>query len=621
MFNIPTWRQRPETKPQAYVTAAIVINSVFAIGIAGLHTQLLRASFFRPVFFQDMLPWVIALNLVSATLLTVFYDKADARCRKLVSADLVVSVVPFLLFACLRIRTDRQMVFFGFVYTLFIFGHCAVFVSYAFTRTLISGPIELSRCWIFATTVAIYIAITPWVVATSWPNGDEPAYLMLMQSLGADHDFDLANNYAHHDYKQFFPPVLPGSEAGYSLAARMNDTMTAIGQQHETILNQSGQEMPVHDVGQPLLLLPGYSLGGRMGATVEVNIISALLAVGIFQLSWQISGSRAKAFWSWALFAFTCPLLVYTSELWVEAVGACLTVWAVTALHLFLKTGKWSLLLGAGLLAAVMPWICIRFWALAGPLLGMIALYILLTRNRRATLRSLLDLAAISIPMILSFALFAWFDTIHYGTWKPNAGYLIWGSQHPQFSFHPGIGLLGVFLDRCQGLLPVAPVYALGFAGACELLRRRSWETALLLFPAAIYLVFVESSAHWWGDLSPNARFAVAGIAIAPALASLVLGKRTRSLALGLALWGWVVALITTAVPLTRWPSLWDDRNGGISDFLREHGIVDMMKLFPSWRRAEPLDYATTFLWLVLIFSSAWWLVATSKSPSTKNEL
>jgi ABC-type polysaccharide/polyol phosphate transport system ATPase subunit len=113
----------------------------------------------------------------------------------------------------------------------------------------------------------------------------------------------------------------------------------------------------------------------------------------------------------------------------------------------------------------------------------------------------------------------------------------------------------------------------------------------------------------------------VAGIAIAPALASLVISKRIRLLALGLAFWGWAIALITTAVPLTRWSSLWDPRKSGLTDFLHEHGIVDVMAVFPSWRRAGPLDIVETIIWLMLITWSVYWMVVTSKSRPTEDKL
>ena len=122
----------------------------------------------------------------------------------LIAADAVVSLLVFALFACLRVPPDRQLHCFGFVYAALVFGHGAVLVLYAF-----AGPtsVRAVRAWVFASSLVIYGAITPWVATVSWPNGDEPAYLMLTQSLYADHDFDLSNNYARGDYKQLFPPT------------------------------------------------------------------------------------------------------------------------------------------------------------------------------------------------------------------------------------------------------------------------------------------------------------------------------------------------------------------------------------------------------------------------------
>src|SRR5271157_363188 len=594
----------------AYIFLSLAINSVFFFYIVRVYQKLHYTGLFR-----GMLPCVLALNLLSAALLVLVFDE-NRKCQVLIAADAVVSLLVFALFACLRVPPARQLQCFGFVYAALIFGHGAVLVAYAF-----AGPtsVRAVRAWVFATSLVIYAAIAPWVATASWPSGDEPAYLMLAQSLYTDHDFDLTNNYAHGDYRQFFPTTLPGSEAGYPLAARMHDTITAIGSEHHTVLNQHGEEMLFHDVGEPLLLLPGYALAGRIGAMIELNIISALLALGIFQLAFEISGSQRRGLWSWALFAFTCPLLLYSSALFPEIIGGCLALWAALLSLLFFGTRRRSFLFGAGLLAGGMPWICIRYWMLSGSLLGIVALYILKKHNQRGRMASLADLAVAGTPMVASLALFAWFDAIHFGTLKPNAGYFLIVSEHPQFFRHPEIGFLGLFLDRTYGLLPIAPIYLLTLAGAWVALRRQKWTASLLLVPAGTYIGFMAFSQYWYGGWTPSARYVVAGIAVLPVFASLVIDKRFRLLVLALALWGWAIAFITTAVPLTRWPSLWDARKSGLTDFLRENVKVDVMTIFPSVLRGRAVDYAETIIWLGLIVLSVCWIVVTSRNPTEDN--
>ena len=179
-----------------------------------------------------------------------------------------------------------------------------------------------------------------------------------------------------------------------------------------------------------------------------------------------------------------------------------------------------ALLLGAGLLAAGLPWICIRYWMLSGPLLGVVALCILTKRNQRGRMALLADLAVAGTPMIASLALFAWFDAVHFGTLKPNAGYFFGASSHPQFFRHPEIGFFGLFLDRAYGLLPIAPIYLVSLAGAWVAVRR-NWRRS----PASagnIYRIHGIQPVLVWGR-TPSARYVVAGITLLPAFASLVI--------------------------------------------------------------------------------------------------
>src|SRR5689334_7446343 len=69
-------------------------------------------------------------------------------------------------------------------------------------------------------------------------SGDEPHYLMITQSIVADHDIELANNYAHNDGRLFGHD---GLAAGlHALPSRM------------------GRMRPIHDIGLSVALIPAY---------------------------------------------------------------------------------------------------------------------------------------------------------------------------------------------------------------------------------------------------------------------------------------------------------------------------------------------------------------------------
>jgi len=200
---------------------------------------------------RQMLLAALILNLSSTTLAAVYHWRFhwQRRFTSLLVAQLLLSLVPFALVRAIRIpQGDLRLHVFGALYAIFVYLHAVGLVTFGLSNTesACSEGRRTSRSvqlWVFAVSVLIYGAITPWVKEACWPTADEPHYLLLTHSLVFDHDFDLANNYARNDYKVFYP-------AEISRPA------------HHTVLNMHWQEVPVHDVGISALLVPGYALWG-----------------------------------------------------------------------------------------------------------------------------------------------------------------------------------------------------------------------------------------------------------------------------------------------------------------------------------------------------------------------
>lgn len=591
---------------RVYSAATFLVNGLFFI-------YMLRA-FRNPRYVEalvNVLPWALVINVISSALLRWFSEGCDRTEKLLLAADFLVSLLPFLLFSCLRASAEYRLHYFGLVYAAFVFARCAVLVACAFMKPAALGR---TRLWVFLSTTLVYVAITPWVTTASWPNGDEPAYLLMMQSLYADHDIDLKNNYANGDYKRFFPAPLPGSEGGYPIAARRNDSITAIGLYHHTALNKKHEEVPWHDVGEPLLLMPGYVIAGRIGATLELNVISALLALGIFELALQICRVRSKALWTWAFFAFSAPFILYSAVLFPDGIGACLIVWATLAVLSFVKTRQHKYLLMAGILAAAGPWMSIRVWMLSAPLLAVTGIYLMVEARPRASIVT--NLTLLGAPTIISLAVFAWVDMVNYDMPLPNGGYLTYGAHVQHFWTNVHIGLLGLFLDRTYGLLPVAPIYLLSLAGACLALRSHKRVAALLLTPPAVYVLFIASSRFWYGAGTPPARLITGAAALLAPFASLIIGDRSRWPSVLLAAWSWLMSFIMCAVPLTRWYSLWDPSVSGVAELFRELWGINVLAMFPSLLRSTRVDQLLAWLWLPIAALAVWGLVARAGSDS-----
>jgi hypothetical protein len=591
---------------RAYSAATFLANGIFFI-------YMLRA-FRNPHYAEalvNVLPWALAVNVVSSLLFHWFLQGYGRTAKFLLTADLAATLLPMLLLPCLRASAEHLLHHFGLVYAAFVFARCAVLVACAFVRPI--APAR-TRVWVFVSTALVYVAITPWVTTASWPNGDEHAYLLMMQSLYADHDINLSNNYANGDYKRFFPAPLAGSEGGYPIAAREADSIKAIGLDHHTTLNKKHQEVPWHDVGEPLLLMLGYAIGGKLGATLELNLISAIGALGIFELAFQICGVRSKALWTWALFAFSAPFILYSAVLFPDGIGACLILWAALAALRSLSTRDRKFLLVTGILAAAAPWMSIRFWMVSAPLLAVTGIFLIVEAGDLAS--KVKDLVALAAPTLISLAVFAWVDTVNYDMLLPNGGYLTYGAHVQHFWTKVHIGVLGLFLDRTYGLLPVAPVYLLSLAGASVALSTQKRLAALLLMPAATYILFVACSRFWYGAGTPPARLITSAAALLAPFASIIIGDRTRWQTALLAAWSWTMSFIMCAVPLTRWYSLWDASVSGMAELFHERWGIDVLSIFPSLLRSTRADQLRAWLWLPIIALAVWWLVARAKTDS-----
>jgi len=536
-------------------------------------------------FFLDSLEWVWGLNLVSFGLITFFSVKAGWT-RRLVSTlvlDFGSSLGSIFLLAITRSRhVQPRLLLFGFMVAAVLAIKAAVLARFAAANEG-HGSLRWHRAWIAAVGTSVLVASTGWTSKVSWPDGDGPTYFLVAKSLVSDGDFDLRNNFLRQDYLEFFPKEVGGRIFGYPLAARERDTKLAIAEQRHTVSGLHGAELSWHDIGLPLVLVPGYLLAGRIGALITLNLVAAAAAFAVFELA-LLFGGIASAIYTWALFLFSAPTIAFAGEAFPEMLGAAVVTWAAVRAIEWDRRGGTSTLFGAGVLIAILPWVCVRYWVLAGGL--TLAILVAAFRKPRADLvRTVLLLGA---PGALSLTLFAWFDRLTFGTLLPNAGYFAVVSDQPQFFKRPDIGLSGLLFDRAYGLLPIAPFYVA--AVALFALMRRWKPVAFLIFPFSCSLVFMSFSQFWYGGWTPPARYLVASLGlIAPACASVFDVPRSRRWLWALGAWSWSIGICYIAVPLARYPSTLSSSRSGWEELAREAG-VDVSRLLPTMLDSSNLE-------------------------------
>ncbi len=466
---------------------------------------------------------------------------------------------------------------FGLIYTFFVFAKLSTLV--ASVRLLRDCKGARIRLAIFCASFVVYFSITPWAAAAAWPDADEPHYLLLTHSLLHDHDFDLRNNYEHKDYKVFYPPDLSAEHA---------------------FPTKRGEEVPIHDVGISIALLPGYALGNRLGAMIELNLFGAIVAAGVFQLAIVLGATAASAISCWALFAFVSPLITYSSQVYPEVAGAALMIWAVIAFARFMRSRSSTALLIVGLLLAVVPWLSVRYWVVLGPL--GIAMVLYLTATLRPFSALLQGLVLLGLPMAVSVLVFSLLDLRLYGVFEPNAGYLLYVPTMGASMFRPRlqVGLLGLFFDRGFGLLPTAPIYLVAIAGLWPALRTRRVLALTLMAPIVSLILFAAVNRWWYGGWAPPTRYIYVVIVLLAPFAGLVLSSsKSKVVVAMLAMWSFLIAFGFTAFPLTRY-TYWDVNSGALSKFVHEHVPIDFGLAFPSFIRAGTQDYVLAAVWALL---------------------
>src|SRR5438552_3470854 len=148
---------------------------------------------------------------------------------------------------------------------------------------------------------AAYAAVATRVQAQVGPEGDEPHYLMVADSLLRDHDVSLERDYADGRYRSFHPGDLAP---------------------HYRVRGRHGEIFSLHAVGLSVLVLPAYAAGGYPAASFFMALLAALLAREVRELAreWGCGDGPAEAA-GWAV-ALSPPLIHYAGLVFTEVPAA-----------------------------------------------------------------------------------------------------------------------------------------------------------------------------------------------------------------------------------------------------------------------------------------------------------
>jgi hypothetical protein len=402
------------------------------------------------------------------------------------------------------------------------------------------------------------------VQAQVGPEGDEPHYLMVADSLLRDHDLALERDYADGRYRAFHPaPLAP----------------------HYRVRGREGAIYSLHAVGLSLLVLPAYALAGYAGASFFMALLAVWLAYEMRELlrAWTSEGAETTA---WVL-VLSPPLVHYAGLVFTEVPAALIVA---AGLRHGRGPASWRTAAAAGLAVAFLPWLNVRYAVLT-------ALVVLFALSARPPRRSAL---AWVVPSVVSAVAIALHHFRLYGFFDPRRVY----GRRPELALSGlPVGLPGLFFDQEFGLLVYAPVFALAVPGLVALWRRSRRGAVVAM--AMIVAVTLTAGAWpmWRGGFNPPARFLVP---VVPALALLV-GARLRA-GLGAAaalLVGW--GLWTGAVGTWDRALVHRDRDGTAPLWRMVSGAEEWTRLLPGYvlEESERDRARLTWIWAAALGAAA----------------
>ena len=564
--------------------------------------------------------WAIAVN-VAFELVIGWYairERWHERLPLALTLDAAITLIPLLMGKFFWVEDDLTFRIIGTLYTVFLLLRLVLGTAWAAWNLPGTQRVRHSALYVFAVAFLVFAGFVPWVWLAGPPSGDEPAYMLLAHSLAFDHDFDVGNNYRNQDYVEQFPPPSPGALRGFRYNQILDGTLSAIAHEPHVITNYRGQKMLWHDVGLPLLIAPAYSLAKRQGALLVLALLAALGVAAIFEIAVCLGASNFQALLTASIFGFTAPFYLYAQTVCVEAPGAVGILWAALQFFRYRERPRNRYLLLAGIIIAALPWLIIRFWALAGPLFLLLSAWVIL--REWGTWRALIArMALLGAPSLISLGAFAVLDKHQFNSYLPNAGNLIWGRILPQFWNHPLLGFQGLLFDQSFGLLPTAPLFVAAFAGMIVLFQRDRWGFAALFLPALGYLPFVVRSRFWMGGWAPPARLIVVAAMIMVPAASLVVTHKTRWIVAALTTWSGLLTVAYTVNPYWRTPSFWHPyEKSMLVEILHDHmhphpHFYSALSIFPNLLRAHPTDLLLAGCWAAVIAGAAWWWARTAQ--------
>jgi hypothetical protein len=413
---------------------------------------------------------------------------------------------------------------------------------------------------------ALYLLVSARVQKQVGPQGDEPHYLMVADSLLRDGDVSLEADYHEGRYKAFFKEGLL--------------------EPHFRVRGKHGEIYSLHALGLSLLVLPAYAAFGYAGASFFMALLATLTVVLIRSLLRETMGPLVAERVAW-LVALSPPLIHYAGLVFTEVPAALLGAFVLRE-GLRAREATVGRALAAGAAIAFLPWLNVRYAVVA----AVLGLYWVAARP------AVRSWCAFAVPGIVSLAALGAYHYALYGFFDPRRVY----GRQPELALATiKDGVPGLFLDQEFGMLAYAPVFILAIPGLVWLIRSRPRLGIASAVLVAAVVVTAGSWPMWRGGFGPPARFLVP---VVPAMALGVgawIGDRRWAGAALLAGWSVFTGLAGGIEPRL----VHRDRDVTAPLFRERSGATEWTRLLPSYVLGEPDRHALALLWALALAAAA----------------
>ncbi len=400
--------------------------------------------------------------------------------------------------------------------------------------------------------LALYAAVAYQAQTNVGPDGDEPQYLMVTESILQDHDLLLDQDFKEARYSAFFSRHLDP---------------------HFRIRGPQGQIYSLHAVGLSILILPAYALGGYASASFFMALLAAFLIREIRRLAQEVSGDDALAEGTAWIVGLSPPIIHFAGLIFTEIPAALLLAIGIRT-AVFGRTARASMV--AALCVAALPWLNVRYAILSAAVFGALV-WRLMREGQRASGLAGLKVALIPAVSALGIGLY------HFALWGFFDPRRVYG-QKREFSLDVlPEGLPGLFFDQEFGLFVYAPIFALSISGFVHLWRRHRTLALAGLFAAAGVIATASVWPMWRGGFNPPSRFLVPLVPVLAAGVALALQGGIRpatALLAGWSLWCGLSGALNIE-------TIHRDRDGLAPFFRSQSGAREWTAALPSFVLAE----------------------------------